>query len=165
METTLSRLIRITCLFAFFVVWLPFGMSSSAQDRTEAKTIFGVLADSPLWATYKKRFVGIKGNVKDNVNGGGISHSESQGYGMLLAAAANDKTTFDLIYRFAAETLAVRSDALHAWRYKPKARQAVSDTNNASDGGDILIAWALFEAADAGWGGDRYRKKSCCHRC
>ncbi|PLW78391.1 cellulase [Cohaesibacter celericrescens] len=150
METILSKLIRIACLLVWAMAGSVFVMAASAQDNLQTNTVFGALADSPLWAAYKKQFVGSKGNVIDNVNGG-ISHSESQGYGMLLAIAANDKAAFDLIYSFTSNTLAVRSDALHSWRYTPTAQQAVSDTNNASDG-DILIAWALLEASEAGWG-------------
>ena len=39
------------------------------------------------------------GRVVDNVNGG-ISHPESQGYGMLLAIAAGDRDTFERIWSF-----------------------------------------------------------------
>jgi endo-1,4-beta-D-glucanase Y len=36
------------------------------------------------WAAYRDRFVMADGRVVDDANGG-ISHSESQGYGLLLA--------------------------------------------------------------------------------
>ncbi|MEO0328708.1 MAG: glycosyl hydrolase family 8 [Pseudomonadota bacterium] len=120
-----------------------------ATTHAYSQTMHQSLAGNALWATYKSRFVSERGAVVDNVNNG-ISHSESQGYGMLLALAANDKEAFARIYRFAQSELSRRGDALFAWRYDPSKDNAVSDTNNASDG-DLLIAWALLEAAAIGW--------------
>ncbi|WGR94613.1 glycosyl hydrolase family 8 [Bradyrhizobium sp. ISRA435] len=82
----------------------------------------------------------------DNANGG-ISHSEGQGYGMLLAERMNDRETFERIWRWTSAHLLVRDDGLAAWRWDPKSVPHVTDRNNASDG-DVLIAWALSEAAD-----------------
>lgn len=145
----MSRLTKILFGFALLSVYL---LAPATDFRAEAQpsTMVGRLSDSPLWQAYKKRFVGPKGNVIDNVNGG-VSHSESQGYGLLLALAANDADAFGRIYNFTKSTLAIRSDNLHAWRYRPNASRPVDDKNNASDG-DVLIAWALLEAAEAGWG-------------
>lgn len=77
---------------------------------------------------------------------GGISHSEGQGYGMLLAAAAGDRETFDRMWNWTKANLQRRGDALFSWRWDP-VRAVVTDPNNAADG-DILIAWALAEGAD-----------------
>jgi endoglucanase len=52
----------------------------------------------------------------------------------------------------------VRNDALLAWRWEPDHRPAVADMNDAADG-DILIAWALAEAAEA-WSEEAYRVAS-----
>jgi endoglucanase len=49
----------------------------------------------------------------------------------------------------------VREDQLLAWRWEPNARPAVADMNDASDG-DVLVAWALTEAAEY-WGDVSYR--------
>lgn len=128
------------------------------------RPLAGVLsADQRLWQNYRGRFVMFDGRVIDNVNGR-ITHSESQGYGMLLALAANDRETFDRIWAFTRETFLVRQDGLAAWLFKPSADDGMSletvsngkiaDLNNATDG-DILIAWALAEAAAAGYG-DEY---------
>lgn len=106
----------------------------------------GALAGSPLWRNYKARFVTGSGRVVDTANGL-ISHSEGQGYGMLLAVAANDRLAFERIWGWTRANLMVRDDQLVAWRWEPGQRPAVSDMNNASDG-DILIAWALAEAAE-----------------
>jgi endoglucanase len=66
---------------------------------------------------------------------------------MLLAVAANDRAAFERIWAWTRANLMVRDDQLIAWRWEPGQRPAVSDMNNASDG-DILIAWALAEAAE-----------------
>ena len=66
---------------------------------------------------------------------------------MLLAVAANDRNTFDRIWNWTRANLMVRNDQLIAWRWEPNKRPAVSDMNNATDG-DILVAWALTEAAE-----------------
>jgi endo-1,4-beta-D-glucanase Y len=57
-----------------------------AAFRTSAAT--GAAAPATLladgWRQYKDRFVTSEGRVVDNANGG-ISHSEGQGYAMLIA--------------------------------------------------------------------------------
>ncbi len=91
---------------------------------------------------YAKAFVRSDGRVVDPQNGG-ITHSESQGYGMLLALLGNDRRTFERIWRFARDTLQ-RPDGLFAWKYEPG--RGVTDRNNATDG-EILIASALALAS------------------
>ncbi|WP_075216500.1 glycosyl hydrolase family 8 [Mongoliimonas terrestris] len=98
------------------------------------------------WALYRARFVTADGRVVDDGNGG-VSHSEGQGYGMLLALAAGDEATFRALWNFAATRLR-RPDGLFAWRYDPAADPPVGDPNTASDG-DLLIAYALLRAASA----------------
>ncbi|MCW5715574.1 MAG: endoglucanase [Bauldia sp.] len=102
-----------------------------------------------LWPAYKARFVEPGGRVVDNANGS-ISHSEGQGYGMLLAYFAGDEASFRQIWRFTDRQLYVRSDGLAAWRWEPNAVPPITDMNNATDG-DILIAYALALAGEA-WG-------------
>jgi endoglucanase len=104
------------------------------------------------WPDYRARFISPEGRVIDNANGD-ISHSEGQGYGMLLAVAAQDRETFDLLWKWTQSALGGRADALSAWRWDPASTPNVTDTNNASDG-DMLIAWALGEA------GVRWNEKS-----
>jgi len=105
-----------------------------------------------LWQAYKLQFLRTSGAIIDTANGG-ISHSEGQGYGMLLAVAARDEQAFTKIWAFAQSHLQVREDALFAWKSDPSAETPVADKNNASDG-EMLIAWALLEADAAGFGGD-----------
>ncbi len=101
------------------------------------------------WALFRQRFISPDGRVIDTGNQN-CSHSEGQGYGMLLAVAHDDQPTFDLLLNWTARTLARPTDSLHAWRYLPGAANPVPDTNNATDG-DLMIALALARAA-ARWG-------------
>lgn len=101
---------------------------------------------------FRKRFVDPSGRAVDTGNGG-ISHSEGQGYAMLLAEADGDRPGFDLLWNWTRKTL-TRPDQLFSWRYDPKAAIPVGDPNDAADG-DILIAWALLRAA-ARWPGGPY---------
>jgi endoglucanase len=97
------------------------------------------------WPAFKARYFTPDGRIVDTGNGG-ISHSEGQGYGMLLAQSAGDRDGFDRLWRWTMATL-LRADAgLFSWRYDPAATPPVADRNNATDG-DLLIAWALLVAA------------------
>ena len=119
----------------------------------------GAFADRPealaLWEGFKARFVTPEGRVIDDANGN-VSHSEGQGYAMLLAVAADDPETFARVWAWTRSTLMIRPDGLAAWRWRPDATPAIADTNNASDG-DLLIAWALAEAGSA-WGESGYTR-------
>lgn len=114
----------------------------------------GVLSGHPLWSAWKAGFVTDQGRVIDTANGR-MSHSEGQGYGMLLAVAADDRVGFERIWAWTRANLMVRGDALLAWRWEADKRPAVGDLNNATDG-DLLVAWALTEAAEH-WNDASYR--------
>jgi len=105
----------------------------------------GLPIDSQQWQTYRSRFISADGRVVDNGNNG-ISHSEGQGYGMLLAVAANDRDTFDSLWSWTQKNLRHKGDSLFAWKWTPHGNRRVPDRNNATDG-DLLIAWALGRAA------------------
>lgn len=96
------------------------------------------------WLVYQHNFVTDEGRVVDN-RAGGISHSESQGYGMLMAEAADDRDSFDRIWAWTRANLFVRDDGLAAWRWDPTQIPPITDRNNATDG-DLLVAWALMRA-------------------
>ena len=98
------------------------------------------------WSAFRRRFLAGDGRLIDSGNGG-VSHSEGQGWGMLLAAAFDDMASFDLIADWTKRNLQCRpNDALHAWRYIPQSSMPVADHNNASDG-DLFIAGALWRGA------------------
>ena len=120
-----------------------------ARHADAALPLIGTLKDPEAWRLYRSRFVTPSGRVVDTANAM-ISHSEGQGYGMLLAVAADDRATFDLIWGWTRANLMMRDDELITWRWEPTARPAVADMNDAADG-DLLVAWALAEASDA-WG-------------
>ena len=112
--------------------------------------------DRDLWTAYRTTYIETDGRVIDTGQGG-ISHSEGQGYGMLLAEAAADRVTFDRVWSWTQRHLQVRQDALLAWRWDP-AIEKVTDSNNATDG-DLLVAWALLRAARR-WHAVDYRRSA-----
>lgn len=105
------------------------------------------------WQGYLDAYVSAEGRVIDTANGN-ISHSESQGYGLVLAALAEDREGFERILNFTRTELMVREDGLAAWRWEPDADPHVTDGNNATDG-DMLIAYGLLLAGDL-WGDAAY---------
>lgn len=111
------------------------------------------------WSLFKKRFVRSDGRVVDTGNDN-VSHSEGQGYGMLLAEACGDRRSFDRIWNWTKTNLQTRpGDKLLSWQWKPAPDGnggAVSDPNNASDG-DLLVSWALVRAANR-WGVYAYQQ-------
>lgn len=105
------------------------------------------------WQSYLDAYVSAEGRVIDTANGN-ISHSESQGYGLILSALADDSATFARIWSFTRTELMVRDDGLAAWRWEPDKRPHVTDANNATDG-DMLIAYGLLLGAEA-WNNGHY---------
>lgn len=97
------------------------------------------------WTAYKDRFFRDDGRIVDTYTG--LSHTESQGTGMLFALEAGDRAAFERIWAFTRAHMR-RPDGLFSWRFDPAAAVPVSDPNNASDG-DLLIAWALARAGRA----------------
>ncbi len=114
----------------------PMSADASAADRTE-------------WAKFKARFISAEGRVIDTGNGN-VSHSEGQGYALLMAEWTNDRATFERVLAWTKANLSRPNDALFAWRWRPGQAVAVEDMNSATDG-DLGIAWALARGA-ARWG-------------
>ena len=113
------------------------------------QSVAGVVPpDHPLqasWEIWKSLYLRPDGRVVDGYQDN-ASHSEGQGYGLTLAAAFGDLPVFETIFRWTEEHLAIRADALLAWRWLPDQSPYVPDTNNASDG-DLFYAWALAAMA------------------
>lgn len=99
-----------------------------------------------VWQAYAGRFLDATGRIVDDANGA-ISHSEGQGYGLILALAADDRASFERIWSFTRTQMLLRSDGLSVWSWR-QAQPHVPDINNASDG-DLLIAYALAMAGRA----------------
>ena len=116
----------------------------------------GAALDADSWNHYRAAFIDSAGRVVDTGQSG-ISHSEGQAYAMLLATAADDRASFDTIWAWTRENLAIRKDRLIAWKWDPS-RHRVADMNNATDA-DVLSTWALLRAASQ-WGDPEYESQA-----
>jgi endo-1,4-beta-D-glucanase Y len=108
----------------------------------------GAAITAAEWTLYRDKFLDPAGRIVDNANAG-ISHSEGQGYGLILSYLADNRGDFDRIWAFTRTEMLLRDDGLAAWRWDPAASPHVTDTNNATDG-DLLIAYGLT-LAGAAW--------------
>lgn len=109
------------------------------------------------WQQFKTRYITEDGRVIDSANHN-ISHSEGQGYGMLMAVMSDDHETFTKLWHWAATSLYRGDLGLFKWRYEPENSEHTPDPNNATDG-DILIAWALLKAGEK-WNEESYLSAS-----
>ena len=107
------------------------------------------------WTNFKQRFMESDGRVADRSKDN-ISHSEGQGYAMLLAVHNDDSAAFSRLWQWTQQHLQVRDDNLLAWRWQPQL--GITDKNNASDG-DLLVAWSLLRAYEK-WHTSAYLKAS-----
>ena len=125
------------------------GLAAAGVGGASAQMLFRTsdLARSaaPVWEAWKAGYLRPDGRVVDRLQQN-ASHSEGQGYGMVLAAEFGDRDAFAAMFDWTERNLMLRADALLSWRYLPDADEAVPDRNNASDG-DLFYAWALLRAA------------------
>jgi endoglucanase len=111
-----------------------------------ASSLPACAAPRQQWQLFQQNFMDGSGRIRDPENGG-ASHSEGQGYGLIMAAAFQDRPTFEAIWNWTRQNLGRRDDGLFAWHWlPPPADPATLDPNNASDG-DLLIAWGLARGA------------------
>ncbi|MBE9604604.1 glycosyl hydrolase family 5 [Acetobacteraceae bacterium H6797] len=110
--------------------------------------------DAREWALFRERFITREGRVVDDGNGG-VSHTEGQGWAMLMAESFNDRDTFERVWSFTRQAMKRPTDNLHAWRYRPQQPMPVDDLNNATDG-DTFIAWSLLRGGQR-WENPAYR--------
>ncbi len=80
----------------------------SAEDRRD-------------YATFVRRFVALDGRVVDTYNGG-VSHSEGQGWGLLMAVSFNDPATFDRIHGWTRRHLRRPTDSSMPGASSPRRR-------------------------------------------
>ncbi|WP_439597415.1 glycosyl hydrolase family 8 [Falsiroseomonas sp.] len=135
----------------FLAAGLGAGLGASGAGLPRQAAAAAVIGD---WLAFRRRFLDADGRVRDTGNGG-ISHSEGQGAGLLFAVRFDDRPSFERILAWTRAVLRRPDDQLLAWAYRPGAPIPVPDLNNASDG-DLLVAWALAEAAER-WGRPDYR--------
>jgi endoglucanase len=135
------------------------GMAAACLAVPLARVGLGSPAPRPAvesdWQVFRQRFVAPEGRVVDTGNRN-VSHSEGQGYGMLVAVRAGDQGSFERLLQWTRANLRRPEDSLSAWRWRPEAQPAVEDPNNATDG-DLMIAWALLLAYEA-WGNPLHRR-------
>jgi endoglucanase len=105
------------------------------------------------WRMYAKRYISPEGRVIDDANGN-ASHSEGQGYAMLIAVRLNDSEVFARLWGWSRANLFVRNDQLPAWVWDPDTTPHTKDIDDASDG-NMLMAWALMEGGRR-WGIENY---------
>lgn len=137
------------CIAALFIAGIGSTQFQSTLVASEPAlkrptTLTMNLSGRLAWQRYKDRFIEPSGRVIDTGNAN-ISHSEGQGYAMILAVSADDELAFDRIWQWTRQNLMIRADGLLSWRWSPTSNPPITDTNNASDG-DLLVAWALAEA-------------------
>lgn len=123
-----------------WAMWAMWSLSATAAwaQASNGQTLKG-------WDDWKAAYMQADGRVLDTGQHH-ISHSEGQGFAMILATAANDRAAFDKLATWAINNLSTaRQDGLFAWRWEPG--RGVTDANTASDG-DLLIAWGLARAAE-----------------
>ncbi len=142
------RLVAGLFLTAFFLLpFFPVSLHASISVANGASD-FVQVDYMEIWQDFKRRFVTEEGRVVDFMQHG-ISHSEGQGYVMLLAVRMNDRPLFEKVWNWTRRNLMVRgADALFAWSWgrRVTGESTVIDYNNASDG-DLAICWALMSAA------------------
>lgn len=131
------------------------GASALLARRASAQTAGHPLW--PLWQAWRRAHLDFSGRVIDGLQNR-ASHSEGQGYGMVLAAEFGDEDAFRRMVAWTEANLAIRMDNLLAWRWRPDLPERVTDLNNASDG-DLFYAWALLRGADR-FGDARWRDRA-----
>jgi cellulose synthase (UDP-forming) len=93
---------------------------------------------SALWSLY--RYTHVRSGRVVALDEGGITTSEGQAYAMLRSVWANDRTSFEEVWRWTRENLQVRGDRLLAWKWK----DGVLDRNAATDADqDAALALVL----------------------
>ncbi|WP_245443132.1 glycosyl hydrolase family 8 [Labrys okinawensis] len=130
------RLLVTIAMIATFMLTASQGGAASFGQPAKPGTL-----STEQWQSWRDRFVTLDGRVIDTANKS-ISHSEGQGYGLLLSVLALDRATFTRIWTFTHNEMLLRDDGLAVWRWDPDSKPHVTDVNNAADG-DILIAYAL----------------------
>ena len=103
----------------------------------------------PLWQTFVEHFVQPDGRVMDASTPQRHSSSEGQSYAMFFALVADDRETFEKLWRWSVNNLAQGDIKAHLpgwfWGLDEHGEWVLLDSNSASDG-DLWFAYALLEA-------------------
>lgn len=132
------------------------GLSMILPTLAQARTC--EVTDWPLWQTFGEHFVQADGRVLDASTPQQNSSSEGMSYSMFFALVANDRATFDDLWRWAQNNLAAGDITRHLpawlWGKDDTGGWRVLDDNSASDA-DLWFAYALLEAGRL-WSNDEY---------
>lgn len=129
--------------------WSDDATPQAASTPTSTTAPAGDRSPEQLRRAFLDRYV--EGGRVVRVDQGGDTVSEGQAYGLLIAFADGDRSTFDQVWRWTARHLLTDDDLL-AWRWTPDG--GVADEQSASDA-DLDAARALVLAGRA-WDEPRY---------
>ena len=135
---------RITAVLAGVCIALGFSLKT-APGPVRAQSLSG---HDQLWEAYAGRFISGDGRVVDPMRGD-LTTSEGQSYALFFALVNNDRTRFDLLFKWTSANLAAGDlgEHLPAWEWgKGKdGHWGVLDVNSAADS-DLWIAYDLLQA-------------------
>ncbi|SQA98658.1 Endoglucanase precursor [Cedecea neteri] len=94
---------RLTALLLMGMTWMLASLPAHAASE---------------WDTYKSRFLMSDGRIIDTGNNS-VSHTEGQGFAMMMAVENNDRASFDKIWGWTNATLRNPKNGLFYWRYNP----------------------------------------------
>ena len=100
--------------------------------------------NDPDWTAWKAAFLMPDGRVVDHLQDQ-ATHSEAQGYGLVLSVIHGDHAVFNAIWEWTSANLNRRDDGLLNWKLVPG--QTEPESMNATDG-DLFFAWGLAMGAD-----------------
>ena len=121
-------------------------MASSQTLSVQPLNLVGTVSAAD-WEAYRSRFVEDSGRVVDTANGN-ISHSEGQGYGLLLRARGWGPRYLRADLELHLHRISHPRRRPRSLEMGPSSKPRITDRNNATDG-DILIAYALARAGAA----------------
>ncbi|WP_226954954.1 cellulose synthase complex periplasmic endoglucanase BcsZ [Mesopusillimonas faecipullorum] len=136
---------------------LPLSGQSWATANTVDKAC-QVAVKWPQWQVFVDHFLQADGRVLDASTSKQHSSSEGQSYGMFFALVANDRQTFERMWRWTVDNLAQGDIGKHLpawiWGRDEQGNWGVMDDNSASDA-ELWFIYALLEAGRR-WRRDDY---------
>lgn len=154
----MKKYIGIACIvIAIILAITVMYIDSPYSSRTRTFSPYTLLTSS--FQTYKKQFINSDGRVVD-YSQNSITTSEGQSYALLRSVWADDKSTFDLVWKFTKNDLQhTNGDHLFSWRWGKRSDGTYGTlpnggSNSATDA-DEDIAFALILAGHR-WGDQSY---------
>jgi endoglucanase len=147
-------------LISLIIIAYVFYSNSQYKGITREFSEYTLLTSS--WELYKKKFINADGRVID-FSQDSITTSEGQSYALLRSVWADDKESFDLVWKWTQENLKRPNDNLFGWRWGERENKSFGfmpegGDNSATDA-DQDIALALI-LASARWGDKTYEENA-----